>query len=226
MKTEEKMAIQMMLKPASSPVEIGQSYFWDAPQLPKDADLYPYYKNEDGDEVPMQFICQVNCAELNAALAGSKGLQSQMMAATELPRHGMLYFFGLIDYFLGYDVPYEFGTGWWGEGSVRAVYADVTPDQLQRQNPYTEDDMIPPHPITFTKTNECSDGMRLLGEPFEEEVRMEIPKGWRLLLQVDSDENEYFSLMFHDMGLLYVLIEEDRLLRGDFSNLRAYMTSQ
>ena len=68
--------------------------------------------------------------------------------------------------------------------------------------------------------------MRLLGEPFEEEVRMEIPKGWRLLFQIDSDENEYFSLMFHDMGLLYVLIEEDRLLRGDFSNLRAYMTSQ
>jgi len=46
------------------------------------------------------------------------------------------------------------------------------------------------------------------------------------LLQLDSDENEHYSLMFHDMGLLYILIEEERLLRGDFSNLRAYMTSQ
>lgn len=211
---------------ASEPVTMGQSYFWDAPQLPKDADLYPFYTNEDGDEVPMQFICQVNCADLHAALTKSKGLQAQVMGGSGLPRRGMLYFFGLVDYFLGYDVPYAFGTGWWGDGSVRAVYADVAPELLERQNPYTEDDMIPPHPITFSKTDACGDGMRLLGEPFEEEVRMAMPEGWRLLLQLDSDENEHYSLMFHDMGLLYILIEEERLLRGDFSNLRAYMTSQ
>ena len=221
------MAIQLTLTPAATPVEMGQSYFWDAPQLPKDKDLYPYYTNEDGDEVPLQFICQVNCAELQASLmAGKKGLAGQMSVATGLPRSGMLYFFGLVDYFLGYDVPYEFGTGWWGEGAVRAVYADVPVEALERQNPYTEDDMIPPHPITFALTNECSDGMRLMGEPFEEEARMETPKGWRLLLQLDSDENDHFSLMFHDMGLLYIFIEEERLRQGDFSNLRAYMTSQ
>lgn len=220
------MAIVMTLHPSTLPVRVGESYFWDAPQLPDNQDLYPCYVNEDGDEVPMQFICQINCAELWERLGG-KGLASKLNAQSVLPKRGMLYFFGLIDYFLGYDVPYEFGTGWWGEGSVRAVYvADVEPEQLKRQNPFTEDDMIPPHPISFEQTKECSDGMRLLGEPFEEEVRMEMPKGWRLLLQLDSDENEHFSLMFHDMGLLYILIEEERLLQGDFSNLRAYMTSQ
>ena len=206
----------MTLRPAEAPVRLGDSYFWDAPQLPRGQDLYPYYLNEDNEEVPLQFICQLNCAELHA-----KGL-----AESGLPKTGMLYFFGLIDYFLGYDAPYEFGLGWWGEGSVRAVYADVSAEQLERQNPYTEDDMIPPHHVSFVATDSPTDGMRLLGEPFEEEMRMEMPKGWRLLLQVDSDENEYFSLMFHDMGLLYILIEEERLKKGDFSNLRAYMTSQ
>ena len=220
------MAVQMKLLPADNQVVRGQSYFWDAPQLPKEGNLYPFYKNEDGDEVPMQFICQVNCAELHAELQKGRGLAGRLKDNCELPQRGMLYFFGLIDYFLGYDVPYEFGTGWWGDGSVRAVYADVAPKLLERQNPYTEDDMIPPHPIIFSKTDACGDGMRLLGEPFEEEVRMAMPEGWRLLLQLDSDENEHYSLMFHDMGLLYILIEEERLLRGDFSNLRAYMTSQ
>ncbi|MBR4566512.1 MAG: DUF1963 domain-containing protein [Prevotella sp.] len=204
------MALQMTLSCASSSVADGTSYFWDAPQLPAGTDLYPYYLNEDNEEQPLQFICQLNLAKL---------------PKSELPSKGMLYFFGLIDYYLGYDVPYEFGTGWWGEGSVRAVYVEDTDVPLERQNPYTEDDMIPPHLITFQETLQRSDGMRLLGEPFEDEVSMEIPEGWTLLLQLDSDENEHFSLMFHDMGLLYIIIEEERLKKGDFSNLRAYMTS-
>ena len=219
------MSVQLSFSPATEPVALGQSYFWDAPQLPKDGDHYPFYLNEDGDEVPMQFICQINCADLHAALSEGKGFAGKMNVNCPLPRKGMLYFFGLIDYFLGYDVPYEFGMGWWGEGSVRAVYVDVPTDQLVRQNPYTEDDMIPPHPITFKSTNDNEIGMRLLGEPFEDDVRQLVPKGWRLLLQMDSEENEHFSLMFHDMGLLYIFIEEERLKKGDFSNLRAYMTS-
>ncbi len=205
------MAIQLSLTPAKLPMPLGSSYFWDAPQLPKDSDLYPFIMNEDGDEVPLQFICQINCKDL---------------PSSPLPKKGMLYLFGTIDYFLGYDVVYENGLGWWKEGSVVAIYSDADAKSLQRQNPFTEDDMIPPHPITFTPTSiECDMGFRLLGEPYEEEVRMEMPKGWVQLLQLDSEENDYFSLMFHDMGLLYIMIEKKRLEQGDFSNLRAYMTS-
>ena len=201
----------MKLTPSQLPMPKGSSYFWDAPQLPKDGDLYPYVKNEDGDEVPLQFICQINCAELPPCA---------------LPSKGMLYFFGTVDYFLGYDVVYDNGLGWWRDGSVVAIYSDADLDTLERQNPYTEDDMILPHPITFTSTpNESDDGFRLLGKPFEDDVRQEVPRGWVQLLQLDSEETEHFSLMFHDMGLLYVFIEKERLAKGDFSRLRAYMTS-
>jgi uncharacterized protein YwqG len=68
-------------------------------------------------------------------------------------------------------------------------------------------------------------GFRLLGKPYEEEVDDSFDKEWVQLLQLDTEENGYFDLRFYDMGLLYVMIERDRLLRRDFSHLRAFMTS-
>ena len=39
----------------------GQSKWWGAPDLPDD---WEYPEMPDGDDTPLTFICQINCAEL------------------------------------------------------------------------------------------------------------------------------------------------------------------
>lgn len=159
----------------------------------------------------MQFICQLNCKELP-----ENGL---------LPRKGMLWFFGEVDYFLGYDVEPPCGMGLWPKESIKVLYADVDSSQLKRVNLYTEDDMIPPHEISISSGTRKYLCFTLLGEPYEEEVSQEFGTEWTQLLQLDSDANEHFDLRFFDEGLLYLMIEKKRLVDGDFSNVQAYMTS-
>ena len=188
----------------------GASYFWDAPQLPSE-DMYPWTTDENGNKYPMQFICQLNCKELP-----ENGL---------LPRQGMLWFFGEVDYFLGYDVEAPCGMGLWPKESIKVLYADVDSSLLKRVNFFTEDDMIPPHEISMRSGTGKYLCFTLLGEPYEEEVSQEFGDEWTQLLQLDSDANEHFDLRFFDEGLLYLMIEKKRLLNGDFSNVQAYMTS-
>ena len=204
------MGIDLKLTPHDGELPLGSSYFWDAPQLPS-SDLYPLTTNEDGKPYPMQFICQINCHDLP---------QNKW-----LPKQGILYFFGEIDYFLGYDVKQPYGLGEWPEDAVKVIYVDVSSDELKRINPFDENDMIPPHAITFSKGSERDMNFRLLGKPYEEDVEQAFDDGWVQLLQLDTDENDHFDLRFYDMGLLYLMIEEERLQRCDFSHIRPYMTS-
>lgn len=117
------------------------------------------------------------------------------------------------------------GLGEWPEGAVRVVYANVDIEQLKRTNYFEEDDMIPPHTITFSKGPEREANFRLLGKPYDEDVELAFDENWTLLLQLDTDANDYFDLRFYDMGLLYLMIERDKLHNGDFSNIRVHMTS-
>ena len=215
-------AINIELSPAKEPVALGSSYFWDAPQLPKGREVYPFgfYTDEDGTEkrYPLQFICQINMAELHAKMGP---------LAAPLPSKGMLYIWGTTDYFMGYDTPLYNGIGPWPDGSVMAELLMADPSELHRRSPYEEDeDAIPPYTIEFSAGASQDTGFRLLGEPFEDEVRQTVEgTGWTLLMQLDSQETEHYDLMFHDMGILYIFIERSRLEKGDFSQLRAYMTS-
>ena len=202
--------IDMKLTPYDVALPQGCSYFWDAPQLPSTG-MYPMTTDADGNKYPMQFICQINC--------------EQLPDNDWLPKRGMLWFFGEIDYFLGYDVKQPYGLGKWPEYAVRVIYADVDLYQLKRVNPFQEDDMIPPHAITFSEGPEREQGFRLLGKPYEEDVNHEFGTGWVQLLQLDTDANEHFALNFYDTGLLYLMINEDQLRENVFSRIRPYMTS-
>ncbi len=204
------MGIDIQLTYHDGELPLGSSYFWDAPQLPS-PDLYPLTTDDEGNEYPMQFICQINCRELPSN--------------EWLPKKGMLYFFGEIDYYLGYDVKQPYGLGEWPEDAVKVIYADVEPEQLKRFNPFEEEDMTPPHTITFSKGSDRDMGFRLLGKPYEEEVEDAFQEDWIQLLQLDSDTNDYFDLRFYDMGLLYLMIEGNRLKQCDFSHVRPFMTS-
>lgn len=202
--------IDLILTPKTCELPLGSSYFWDAPRLPS-SELYPMIIDDAGDVYPMQFVCQINCSELPSN--------------KWLPKQGMLYFFGEIDYFLGYDVKQPYGLGEWPEDAFKVIYSDVTPEQLVRTNPFEEDDMIPPHAITFSMGAETDMNFRLLGKPYEEEVEQSFDNNWVQLLQLDSDANAYFDLRFYDTGFFYLMIEKKRLLQGDFSHVRPYMTS-
>ena len=209
-KLARNAGIDMKLTPSDKELPLGSSYFWDAPQLPSE-DLYPMTTDEDGNEYPMQFICQINC--------------EQLPDNDWLPKKGMLYFFGEIDYFLGYDVKQPYGLGKWPEYAAKVVYTDVTPDKLKHVNFFQEDDMIPPHAITFSEGVVRDMGFRLLGKPYEEEVDNEFGVGWVQLLQLDTDANDYFDLNFYDTGLLYLMIKMEQLQECKFSRIRPYMTS-
>lgn len=204
------MGIDIQLTHHDGELPLGSSYFWDAPQLPS-PDLYPLTTDDEGNLYPMQFICQINCLDLPPN--------------EWLPKSGMLYFFGEIDYYLGYEVKQPYGLGEWPEDAVKVIFANVPLEELQRVNPFEEEDMIPPHSIAFSKGAERGMGFRLLGKPYEEEVEDAFHEGWVQLLQLDTDANDYFDLRFYDMGLLYLMIEQERLRQCDFSHIRPYMTS-
>ena len=65
------------------------SRFWGNPALPKGMD-YPQYIDNEGDEYPYVFICQINLADLTAFCQNNP-----------LPQTGILLFFAKIDHYLG-----------------------------------------------------------------------------------------------------------------------------
>ena len=77
-----------------------------------------------------------------------------------------------------------------------------------------------------TRKDNC-DGHKLLGAPFM------IPwddwdapcEGWKVLLQVDTDEDDDYTLRFMDDGVFYFLIAPDDLQKGRFSQVRGFMIS-
>ena len=50
-------------------------------------------------------------------------------------------------------------------------------------------------------------------------------EGWKVLLQVDSDEADDFCLRFMDEGVMYFLINPDDLSNARFENVRGAMVS-
>jgi len=206
------MSIGIKLTPKDDVLPSGSSYFWDAPQLPNPS-LYPSIPDCDNNIRPMIFIAQFNCAEL-----------APFDMKNELPQKGFLWYFAAIDHFLGYEAVMNHGIGYWDNG-IYALYANVPADSLERFNPFDEESTVKPHSLTFTTAPLRDDGHKLLGKPFEQDIDSYFPRGWQLLFQLDSDENEYFNLRFGDMGLLYFMIETRKLKQSDFSGIKAYMTS-
>lgn len=214
------MTVKISLHPAGDDKLFGQSKWWGNPELPVDME-YPHYKGEDGEEYPLTFICQINCSDL-------------AIYDTPLPKEGLLCFFARIDYYLGYDDPDVPGEGVWPADDVRVIY--VAPEELPRIETkilIDEDDMpmaLPCRRIEWQysdKGREDCDGHKLLGLPFM------IPwddwdapcEGWKVLLQVDTDEADDFTLRFMDDGVFYFLIAPNDLKKKCFSHVRGFMIS-
>ena len=107
------MAIQIGLRKTERILFCG-SKWWGDPDMPENM-TYPTIEVSEGGETydyPLTFICQINCEDL-----------AQFDEDGKFPHEGMLYFFGAIDKYIGYDSPVENGPGEWPKGHIAVKYA-------------------------------------------------------------------------------------------------------
>ena len=209
-----------MIKITTHPVDgplFGQSKWWGQPDMPESLE-YPEITlvDDDGEEYqdPLTFVCQLRCEEL--APLDPEGL---------LPHEGMLWFFAALDYFLGdMDSPAYPGMGPWQQKYFRVLYSPKCDDLHTHSIVYDDGTPVglPAEAITFSPCESSGDGIRLLGDPYIEEVREEMP-GRISLLQIDEDDR--WNLVFHDCGTLNFLIAPDDLRHHRWEKVECYLFS-
>ncbi len=211
------MAIGFKLKKTER-VLFCASKWWGDPDFPEQME-YPTVKvtDEDGEtfDYPLTFICQINCEDIAAFDPENK-----------LPHEGMLYFFGAIDEYLGYDSMTHNGMGVWPKGEFVVKYAKTINFETfqscilvdDEDQPLTEPEME----MEFFNCDDDSMTSRLLGVPCYEDVRNEYP-GLASLLHLEEDEE--IGLRFYDCGTLDVMIRESDLKFGNWKKTKTYLHS-
>lgn len=185
-----------------------QSKWWGRPDIPIDMVV----------DDSLMFLCQIRCEDL-----------SQFDEKNMFPHKGMLYFFCDIAYYLGYYDEFDPPCGHlWDEEYVKVHYVEEIDDSFGQL--IYDDDYFPhikERKIEFEMVGDNEDGHKLLGNPFQFEYEDWEPpcEGWMNLLQIDSDEDDDYNLMFMDMGMLYVIINPKDLNDRDFTKVKAYLYS-
>lgn len=211
------MAIGLKLKKTER-VLFCSSKWWGDPDFPEHME-YPTVKvtDEDGETIdyPLTFICQINCEDIAGFDPEGK-----------LPHEGMLYFFGAIDEYLGYESYTHNGLGEWPKGEFVVKYAKTVNFETfqscilvdDEDQPLTEPEME----IEFSTCDDDASGFKLLGVPYYEDVRNEYPEHVSLL-QIEEDDE--LGLRFYDCGTLNVMYKESDLKFGNWKKSKAYMHS-
>ena len=166
----------------------------------------------------LMFLCQIRCEDLST------------FGKEEFPEQGMLYFFCDLAYFLGYYDEFDPPSGpLWDDDRVKVYYVETVDENSFKQLIFDDDyfPQIRERKIDFKLVEDFADGHKLLGTPscFEYEDWDYPCEGWINLLQVDSDEDEDYNLLFMDMGLLYLIINPEDLRKHDYTKVRAYIYS-
>lgn len=219
--------VKIKLRRSADVIPLCSSKWWGNPRMPGEIE-YPHFKDSFGDYYPYNFICQIRLEEV-----------MRVCRRRGLPKAGMLCFFAKIDYFLGRNVPEEeiMRPGICDKDAVKVIYIRDVEGQEFVEHEIVKDDNIPfapaPLQIEFAgereepgqrgKKNITIPGHRLLGEPcgMTSDDLDEPCRGWRLLLQVNSDKGEDFNLRFPEGRSLYFLIDPKDLKRRNFSKVRA-----
>ena len=202
------MAIRLTVKETDRVLFCG-SKWWGDPDMPE-AMEYPMT-----EDYPLTFVCQINCEDI--AKFDPEGM---------LPHEGMLYFFAALDQWLGYESPLENGIGEWPKGHFVVKYAKEINFETFRScimvdeddNPITE----PEREIEFSECADDADGIKLLGVPFYEEIRMEYPDMINLL---QLDEDDELCMRFYDCGMVNLLMKESDLKFKNWKKTKAYLHS-
>lgn len=171
--------------------------------------------NEEGEtfDYPLTFICQINCEDI--APYDKEG---------RLPHEGMLYFFGAIDEWLGYESPTTQGAGEWPKGHVVVKYAKsinfetfqtcmLVDDEDQQ---LTEGELE----IVFSECEDDAEGLKLLGIPCKESVRGVYPELGNFL-QLASDVAG--GMNFPDGTTLNIMIKDSDLKFGNWKKTKTFL---
>ena len=202
------MAIRLTVKETDRVLFCG-SKWWGDPDMPE-AMEYPMT-----EDYPLTFVCQINCEDI-----------AKFDPEGKLPHEGMLYFFAALDQWLGYESPLENGIGEWPKGHFVVKYAKEVNFETFRtcimvdedDNPITE----PEREIVFSECADDADGIKLLGIPFYEEIRMEYPDMINLL-QIDEDDE--LCMRFYDCGMVNLMMKESDLKFRNWKKTKAYLHS-
>ncbi|HIT48200.1 MAG TPA: DUF1963 domain-containing protein [Candidatus Coprenecus stercoripullorum] len=196
------------------------SRMWGNPALPEGFG-YPVYTDNEGDDYPYFFICQINLAEL-----------APYDRENRLPHAGLLSFFAKIDWYMGYDAPADCISGYIsGIEDVKVLYF---PDCANfREIVLVDDEGQPTSPdelalsFSLAKPGKYCDEHILFAEPDHREWETwDHPyEDWEILLQIDSFSGKDFNLNFMDCGVMDFLISPENLRRADFSEVRAIVLS-
>lgn len=202
------MAIRLTVKETDRVLFCG-SKWWGDPDMPE-AMEYPMT-----EDYPLTFVCQINCEDI-----------AKFDPEGKIPHEGMLYFFAALDQWLGYESPLENGIGEWPKGHFVVKYAKEINFETFRScimvdeddNPITE----PEREIEFSECADDADGIKLLGVPFYEEIRMEYPDMINLL---QLDEDDELCMRFYDCGMVNLLMKESDLKFKNWKKTKAYLHS-
>ena len=208
------MAIRLTLNKTERILFCG-SKWWGDPDMPENMQYPTVEVTEDGEkfDYPLTFICQINCEDI--APFDKEG---------RLPHEGMLYFFGAIDEWLGYESPTAQGIGEWPKGYVVVKYAKtinfetfqtcMLVDDEDQQLTETELEIV------FSECEDDADGLKLLGTPSNEQTRKEYAD-LENLLQLASDSIS--GMAFPEGTVLNIMMKESDLKFGNWKKTKAYL---
>ena len=208
------MAIRLTLNKTERILFCG-SKWWGDPDMPENMQYPTIEVTEDGEtfDYPLTFICQINCEDI--APFDKEG---------KLPHEGMLYFFGAIDEWLGYESPTRQGMGEWPKGHVAIKYAKTINFETFQTCMLVDDDEQQlterELEIVFSECEDEADGIKLLGKPAKDNIRAEYPDLGNLL-QLASDAAG--GMEFPVGTTLNIMMKDSDLGFGNWKRNKAYL---
>lgn len=211
------MAIGFKLKKTER-ILFCASKWWGDPDFPQQME-YPTVRvtDEEGEtfDYPLTFICQINCEDI-----------APFDPENQLPHEGMLYFFGAIDEYLGYDSPAHNGLGEWPKGQFVVKYAkSINFETFQSCILVDDEDQPLTEPELEMEFFQCEDnapGFKILGQPFYSDVRDSYPEHTSLLQMEDNDD---LGMRFYDCGTLNIMIKESDLKFCNWKKIKPFLHS-
>lgn len=211
--------IQLIFAEPFEKTGCAASRAWGNPALPEGMS-YPTYIDDEGDDYPYFFVCQINLKDLAGVVPDNP-----------LPHKGLLSVFAKIDHYLGYSAASGCISGYISnEEDLKVFYFPDTENLRElvlvddNNNPTSPDEME----IQFNrKFDEYYEDHALFAEPTHREWESwDSPfENWEILLQIDSFATSGINLNFMDCGVLDFLISPEDLARRDFSKVRAIVLS-
>ena len=209
------MAIGFKLKKTER-VLFCASKWWGDPDFPEQME-YPTVTvtDEDGDtfDYPLTFICQINCEDI-----------APFDPENRLPHEGMLYFFGAIDEYIGYDSPTHNGIGEWPKGQFVVKYAkSINFETFQSCMMVGEEGESLTEPeleICFEQCEDDAEGIKLLGVSCKADTQAKYPE---LLNLLQLDKNEVLAMDFGEDFVLNLLFKDSDLKFGNWKKGVAYL---